>query len=176
MEVHVGNRVAEVELISKEDNKVTIKIDDKTYEVDIVMAENGSCSIITNNGRSYNAEFKRENGGKSYKVNTHFNTFPVDIIDQQAKYLMNRKKGESSEAQDRVFSPMPGKVVKILVEKGQEVKCGQSVIVVEAMKMQSEYKVKRDCIIKDILVNVGDVINGDQTLITLKDIPGTENA
>ena len=43
MEVHVGNRVAEVELLSKEDNKVTIKIDDKTYEVDIVMAENGSC-------------------------------------------------------------------------------------------------------------------------------------
>ena len=174
MEVHVGNRVAEVELLSKEDNKVTIKIDDKTYEVDIVMAENGSCSIITNNGRSYNAEFKRETGGKSYQVNTHFNTFPVEIVDQQAKYLQNRKKGDSSESQDRVFSPMPGKVVKILVQKGEEVKNGQSVIVVEAMKMQSDYKVKRDCIIKDILVKEGDVINGDQTLITLMDIP--ENA
>lgn len=40
--------------------------------------------------------------------------------------------------------------------------------------MQSDYKVKRDCVIKDILVKEGDVINGDQTLITLMDAP--ENA
>ena len=72
-------------------------------------------------------------------MNTHFNTFPVEIVDQQAKYLQNRKKGDSSESQDRVFSPMPGKVVKILVQKGEEVKNGQSVIVVEAMKTRSRH-------------------------------------
>lgn len=72
------------------------------------------------------------------------------------------------EQQDRIFSPMPGKIVKVLVEKGQEMHAGDAVVVVEAMKMQSEYKVKRDCKIKDILIAEGDTIDGNQTLVTLE--------
>ena len=46
MEIHIGNRVAEVELVSKEDNKVVLTIDGKTFEADVVMAENGTCNIL----------------------------------------------------------------------------------------------------------------------------------
>lgn len=167
MEIHVGDRVANVELVSKEDNIVVIKIDDKIYNLDVVMPENGVCSIL-HDGKSYNAEFKRSDNGKSYVVNTQFNTFPVEIVDSQTKYLRNKRKDDVDENQDRIFSPMPGKVVKILVEKGQEMQAGEPVVIVEAMKMQSEYKVKRDCKIKDILVNEGDTIDGNQTLVTLE--------
>lgn len=167
MEIHIGDRVAEVELMSKEDNNVVIKIDDKIYNLDVVMPENGICSIL-HEGRSFNAEYKRDDSGKKYLVNTQFHSFPVEIVDSQAKYLRTRKKDDTDESQDRIFSPMPGKVVKILAEVGQEMKAGDPVVVVEAMKMQSEYKVKRDCKIKDILVKVGDTIDGNQTLVTLE--------
>ena len=43
MEIHIGDRVADVTLVSKEGNKVQFMIDGKPYDVDIVMAENGSC-------------------------------------------------------------------------------------------------------------------------------------
>ena len=168
MEIHIGERIAEVELISKDDNKVTLTIDGKEYIIDIVMAENGICSII-HNGKSYNAELKKQEGGKKYTVNTHFHSFPIDIVDLQAKYLKNRKKDENDELQERIFSPMPGKVVKIFVKEGDVVEAGQSVIVIEAMKMQSEYKVKKDCVIKSLMVKEGETINGDQTLILLED-------
>jgi biotin carboxyl carrier protein len=171
MEVHVGNRVANVELISKEGNRVCIMIDDKQYDIDFLMAENGLCSILTDDGKSYTAELKRADDGRNYQVNTHFNTYPVEIVDSQAKYLRNKKKGDIGEVQDRIFSPMPGKVVKILAAVGDKVKAGTSVIVVEAMKMQSEYKVKNDCIIKAILVKPNDVIDSDQTLIQLEEDP-----
>ena len=46
MEIHIGNRVAEVELVSKEDNKVVLTIDGKPFEADVVMAENGTCNIL----------------------------------------------------------------------------------------------------------------------------------
>ena len=46
MEIHIGDRVADVTLVSKEGNKVQFMIDGKPYDVDIVMAENGSCSIL----------------------------------------------------------------------------------------------------------------------------------
>ena len=71
MEIHIGNRVAEVELVSKEDNKVVLTIDGKTFEADVVMAENGTCNILMD-GRSSNAQLIRRDNGKSYKVNTHY--------------------------------------------------------------------------------------------------------
>ncbi len=166
MEIRIGDRIAQVELVSKEDNKVTIAIDDIEYELDVVMAENGVCSILYK-GKSYNAELKRFDNGKRYIVNTSFNTFPVEIIDNQAKYLRNRKKDDTDETQNRIYTPMPGKVVKILVKEGDQVEPGQSVIIVEAMKMQSEYKVKKACTIKKIHVSEGEAVHNDQTLISL---------
>lgn len=160
--------MAEVELLSKEDNKVSISINGTVYDVDIVMAENGLCSIITKDGKSYNAEIRRPDKGNEYTVNVLFDSYQVEMIDLQTKYLRNRKNSDGGMAQDRIFSPMPGKIVKILVEKGDKVEAGKPVIIVEAMKMQSEYKVKNDCIIKDILVSEGTTIRGDETLISLE--------
>ena len=93
MEIHIGDRVAEIELVSKEDNKVVLTIDGKPFEADVVMAENGTCNILMN-GRSANAQLIRRENGKSYKVNTHYSSFNVEIVDSQAKYLRMRKKGE----------------------------------------------------------------------------------
>ena len=108
MEVRIGDRTAEVELISKEDNKVKISIDGNIYDVDIVMAENGLCSIITNDGKSYNTEIKRPNKDKEYTVNVLFDSYQVEMIDLHTKYLRSRKNAESGGVQDRIFSPMPG--------------------------------------------------------------------
>ena len=47
MEIHIGNRVADVTLVSKEGNKVRLSIDGKPYDVDIVMTENGSVLSCT---------------------------------------------------------------------------------------------------------------------------------
>ncbi|MGD0710855.1 MAG: biotin/lipoyl-containing protein [Bacteroidales bacterium] len=167
LEIKIGDRTADVELISKEGNKVQVSIDNKMYEVDIVMVENGVYSIILNN-KSYNIELVRDETGKKYMVNTPYNYFPLEIIDMQTKYMKNRMKDDVDSSQDRIFSPMPGKIIKITVKKGEEVTAGQTVIIVEAMKMQSEYKVKRDSKIKDILVKEGDTVEGNQTLIVLE--------
>jgi biotin carboxyl carrier protein len=63
---------------------------------------------------------------------------------------------------------MPGKIVKILVKIGDKVKAGDTVVIVSAMKMESEYKVKNDRTIKDILVKEGDTIDGNQPLIIIE--------
>lgn len=102
MEIHIGDRVAEIELVSKEDNKVVLTIDGKPFEADVVMAENGTCNILMD-GRSANAQLIRRENGKSYKVNTHYSSFNVEIVDSQAKYLRMRKKGED-EQNDRITS------------------------------------------------------------------------
>ncbi len=165
MEIHIGNRVADVTLVSKDGNKVQLTIDGVPYDVDIVMAENGSCSIL-HNGKSYNAELIRNEGGKNYTVNAHYQSYNIDIVDSQAKYLRMRKGAEEKQ-QDKIVSPMPGKIVSIPVAAGDRLESGDIVVVIEAMKMQSNYKVNAPCVVKEILVGEGDSVNSNQVIMTL---------
>lgn len=171
MEIHIGSRVADVTLVKKDGNQVSLLVDGKPYEVDIVMAENGSCSIL-HEGNSFNAEVIRGEGDKSYDVNMFYRSYRVDIVDTQAKYLRMKRGGEE-EQDNKIVAPMPGKIVKIPVNKGDKLKAGDIAVVLEAMKMQSNFKVTSDCTVRDILVNEGDAVNANQELILL-DIENVE--
>lgn len=166
MEVQIGNRVAEVELISKDKNFVRLSINGEEYEVDVTMLEEGVYSIL-HNGKSYNTELTRSEDNKSYNVHTAFSAFDVKIIDEKAKYLRMRKDGDDRQ-DNKIITPMPGKVVSIPVKAGDVLTKGDTVIVIEAMKMQNSIKVASDCTIKEILVNEGDAINANQLLIHLE--------
>ncbi|WP_024993562.1 acetyl-CoA carboxylase biotin carboxyl carrier protein subunit [Phocaeicola paurosaccharolyticus] len=171
MEIHIGSRVADVTLVKKDGNQVSLLVDGKPYDVDIVMAENGSCSIL-HEGNSFNAEVIRGEGDKSYDVNMFYRSYRVDIVDTQAKYLRMKRGGEE-EQDNKIVAPMPGKIVKIPVNKGDKLKAGDIAVVLEAMKMQSNFKVTSDCTVRDILVNEGDAVNANQELILL-DIENVE--
>jgi len=165
-EVKINDRISTIEMLGKDGSMFQIAIDNKIYELDIVEVEQGVYSILLDN-KSFNVELVEGRTGKSYTVNTLYETFAVDIIDAEAKYLMNRKKDEGEDT-NVITSPMPGKVVKILFKEGDEVKAGETVIIVSAMKMESEYKVKQDRIIKRILVQEGDTVNGDQPMVIIE--------
>jgi biotin carboxyl carrier protein len=66
----------------------------------------------------------------------------------------------------RVKSQMPGKIVRILVQAGAEVKKGQPLLVMEAMKMENEIKSPQDGVIKEIKVAEGQAIETGSELIT----------
>ena len=54
------------------------------------------------------------------------------------------------------------------VKKGDKVKAGETVIIVSAMKMESEYKVKQDRVVKDVKVKEGDTVDGNQPLVIVE--------
>ena len=108
------------------------------------------------------------NRQKKYHVNNYRYSFELEIIDSESKYLRSREKGISEEAEKIISSPMPGKIVKIFVNPGDDVVIGQTVIVVEAMKMQNEYQSGKDTKVKEILVKEGDTVNAGQALIILE--------
>lgn len=165
MEIYIGDCVVDVMLVSKEGNKVQFMIDGKLYDVDIVMVENGSCFILYD-GNFFNVELSCGEGGKSYDVNMFYCFYYVDIVDIQIKYLCMKKGGEERQ-DDKIVVFMFGKVIKIFVWKGDCLLFGDIVVVLEVMKMQSNYKVILDCMVRDILVNEGDFVNVNQVLIVL---------
>ena len=165
MEVHIGKRIAEIELVSKDGNKVQLTIDGKPYEVDVVMAENGICSIL-HDGQSYNAELIKSEGGKNYRVNTHFSSYSIDIVDSQAKYLRTRKKEEDKQ-DDKIVSPMPGKILDVSIEVGQEINKGDTLVVLEAMKMQNVIIASQKGRVRRVCVVAGQTVSKDEILVEI---------
>ena len=168
MEIQVGNKIQEVTLLSKDGNRVSVEIDGKVYDVDVAVLQNGTCSLIYE-GNSYNAELIKSNGGKHYRVNLNYSTYQIDMLDSQAKYMRMRRGSASGQTQnDVVTAPMPCKIVKIYCKAGQQLHAGDTLLTMEAMKMQSNYKVSADCEVAEVLVNEGDGVRVEQPLIKLK--------
>lgn len=157
----------QIKLLEREGNKAKIAVDDRIYEVDIAEVEDGVYSILLD-GESFNVELV-ETENKKYSVTSLYNSFDVEVIDAETRYANSRKKDDVDDA-SFISTPMPGKVVKILVKEGDIVKAGDTLIIVSAMKMESEYKVGSDKIVTKVLVSEGDAIDGHQKLILLEDI------
>jgi len=132
-----------------------------------VMVEKGIYSILYN-GHSYNVELIEGESSKEYIVNTFARSFVAEIVDAETKYLQNRLQGTEHKGENDISSPMPGKVVKIPVSVGENVTAGQTLIVVEAMKMQSEFKASSDRIVKEVLVKEGDTVNSHQIMMRVE--------
>ncbi len=164
-EIRLDDNQENIEILNKENNLFEVAIGERIYKPDIVEVEKGVYSVLLD-GISFNIELiPVEN--KKYRVDTLYNSFDVEIIDAESKYMMNHRTGEE-EDQSYISTPMPGKVVRILVVEGQEVKAGETLIVVSAMKMESEYKVSNDKTVKQVLVKEGENIDGNQPLITFE--------
>lgn len=168
LELNIDNKHdSKVELLKREGNLMTFEVDGKIYETDLVKVSEGVYSMVIE-GKSFNVELFQNESKKNYEVKTYQHTYGVEVIDAESKYLNNRTKGLKEEDGIVISTPMPGKVVKILVNVGDSVKEDQTVIIVEAMKMQSEYKVKKDRIIKEIKVKEGDTVKANQPLIIVE--------
>jgi len=168
-EISTGHRTAKIELLNRVGNKALVKVDDLKYDLDIAEVENGVYSILYN-GHSYNIELIEGENSKKFIVNTFAKTFNIEVIDAESKYISNRNQGMEVEGSNQVVSPMPGKIVKIPVKTGEIVVPGQTLIVVEAMKMQSEFKATSDKIVLEILVKEGDTVDSHQVMIKLENI------
>jgi glutaconyl-CoA/methylmalonyl-CoA decarboxylase subunit gamma len=66
-----------------------------------------------------------------------------------------------------VNAPMPGKIISVRVSKGQQIKEGEVVLILEAMKMEQEIKAPSGGTVADILINAGDTVKKEQALILI---------
>jgi biotin carboxyl carrier protein len=167
VDIKIGERTAEVELLERNNNKIVMTIDGKIFEADVENISPNIYSFLHDN-TSIDVEVQNGAKNKDYTVNTMMQVFETTVIDAEAKYQMSRGKGAGNDDEGAISSPMPGQVVKILVKEGDEVKAGDTVVIVSAMKMESEYKVKKDRKIVEVCVKEGDNIDSNQPLVIVE--------
>jgi len=146
--------------------KFDIVSEDLTW--DSVEVEPGRFNILYNN-RSYSAvvlSADYENKSFAVRIDSHtFNLNVKDRFDLLAEQLGFSAK--SSKKANEIKAPMPGMVLSVLVGEGQEVKMGESVLILEAMKMENVIKAPADCTVKHVKVKQGIAVEKNQVLIEL---------
>lgn len=126
--------------------------------------------VVTQNGETYNVEIAQldlDNKKVVLRINGRkYKTAISDQFDQLLKDL--GLEGLTEKKITDLRSPMPGLVVDILVEPGQEVKKGDAVAVLEAMKMENILKSPVDVTVKSVNVDKGVAVEKNQVLITFE--------
>ncbi|GAA0743941.1 acetyl-CoA carboxylase biotin carboxyl carrier protein subunit [Gaetbulibacter jejuensis] len=134
--------------------------------LDVVPTKANTFHILKNN-QSFNAEIiEKDFNNKTYAVkvnNTVYNVAIADYLDQLIKD-MGFEVGASKHVND-IKAPMPGLILDISVSQGQEVKENDTLLILEAMKMENVLTSPRDGVIKTISVAKGDAVDKNQLLI-----------
>jgi biotin carboxyl carrier protein len=91
----------------------------------------------------------------------------VEIESARMRAAQDLRSARSEGHDGTVTSPMPGKVIKVLVAEGDEVAVGAPVVVVEAMKMENELGAPCAGVVKKVYVQPGDAVEGGARLVTV---------
>jgi biotin carboxyl carrier protein len=158
-EVTIAEKVYRVELVRTE-QEWKCKLDGRELPLDVVSAQDGMLSLLLQ-GKSY--EVKQETVGTESNVVVGQERFSASVRDPRS-YRSRRRSGASEQGVMKIKAPMPGKVVRILAPAGTQVEIGQSVVVIEAMKMQNELKAPKTGMVKKISVIEGAAVEAGQAL------------
>jgi len=112
-------------------------------------------------------------GARSYEVtllsggeiSVNGRTFRVEVFDPRG--LRSRERGGESRGRRKILAPMPGRVIRVLVEPDQEVEAGQGLIVVEAMKMQNEMKSPQAGRVIEVKTAPGAAVSAGEVLMEI---------
>lgn len=147
-------------------NKVSGTLNGKPVEADILNVANQEYHLLLND-RSYNILLvKADYAEKKLIIKVNGKKYTLDVKDKYDELLHNLGLDNiAAKKINDVKAPMPGMVLNILVGEGQQVKKGDSLLVLEAMKMENVIKSPTDGVIKKIVATKGNAVEKNQLLI-----------
>jgi biotin carboxyl carrier protein len=142
-----------------------VTIDGKLYPVELVPVAGGLAALLCADGRTFAVAHRREGQGR-WRISLGDREFQVHLRDPLERQVAGH--GPAVEGPQGVRAPIPGKVVSVAVELGQEVKAGQPVVVLEAMKMQNQICAETSGRVEGVHVAAGTTVEGGQLLLVVR--------
>jgi biotin carboxyl carrier protein len=140
-----------------------LEMGERTFDVDLVNAGPYVHSLRLDDGTQFGLVHHRE--GTEYEITLGGSKVHVEIVDPLA---LRRKGQEDAAGKGGVLKAlMPGRIVRVLVEAGQEVTRGSGLLILEAMKMENEIQAPTDGRIEEVFVKAGDTVEGGAPLVHL---------
>jgi biotin carboxyl carrier protein len=158
----VDGRAARVEVRSA-GGVYTVLVDGRPLTVDVHPTARHFMTLIID-GRAHDAGVLRQ--GAAHSVALREGTFEVTLVAGARGAAPPQRKTAAGPA--RVNAPMPGKIVRVAAAPGQDVRAGECLVVMEAMKMENEIRSPRDGCIKEVLVKEGQAVESGALLILVE--------
>lgn len=153
--------------IKQEGEKLYAEIDDRKYEIEAHEIKEG-VFLLKHLGRVFECRVNRnENRREQFNVQVKNQSFNINLYDPK-RFRGAADADATADGIAEILAPMPGKIVRVLASVGDEIKSGDGVIVVEAMKMQNEMKSPKDGTVKEIRTQAGDTVNGGDVLAIIE--------
>ncbi len=158
----VNGQTFDIEIV--EDGRVLVNGEERA--IDFRTLREGELYSILLDHRSYEAVVEVRD--EHHYVLITGGMYEAKVTDERSRRLESAFMAfgdADSEAQIR--SPMPGLIVRVLAEEGQEVTRGQTVVILESMKMENELKSPRDGVVRHVHVEAGQSVEQGKTLVTI---------
>ena len=160
-----GKREETVEVRRLGVGRYEVRLRGKVHVVDAFRHDYGTLSLLVDT-KSHSVMLD----WRDTKVNVRLRhaVVPLELLDER-KLRMRRATGRFTvEGAQAVAAPMPGRVAKLLVKAGDEVKAGQALVVLEAMKMENELRSPTDGKVAEVLVREGQAVDAQTKLCTVE--------
>jgi len=159
--------------MSKEEAKILLIDDDEVFVngelLDVDLTQSGAPELysLLYNGRSY--EMLIESARFQYAVTMRGDRYDVLVEDERKRRLSPAVRHDELPAGEMpVIAPIPGLIIKMLVEEGDEVEEGQPLVILEAMKMENEIRAVRSGTVKTLNASPGQRIEQNGVMLVLE--------
>ena len=144
-----------------------VSVDGKVYELDFESLESQPIFSLLVDGKSYEAYVYP--GDEDLEVLVKGRLYHTKVEDERERRLRAASGGQVAQTGTfHLKAPMPGLVVTVPVEEGQEIKEGDVLLILESMKRQNELKAPRDGIVSKVLVGPGDSVEQRQKMLSVE--------
>jgi len=150
--------------VTKDNGTYRVVLGDQVWAVDARLTAHGIYSLLID-GVSHAAEVDDragecvvEVGGETYSIQ----------VEERTRYIIRTRGGAASGAGGQtVKAPLPGKITHVSVQPGDAVTAGQSLVVIEAMKMENELKAAAPGTVREVRVAAGQAVNAGDVLVII---------
>jgi biotin carboxyl carrier protein len=144
-EFEIGEETFEAQLLAIDTGEIDFKIDDDSYLAEVNKGEDNFTKVKVNNEQ--------------------FQFLRKDLLDTEVASHDDDNTGDDS---NRIIAPIPGRVFKIEVKEGSQVKKGDLIMIIEAMKMENNITASKDCKISKLLVTLNEMVEAGHQLAEIE--------
>ena len=154
--------------VARAGDGLAVNLDGRTWQVDAARIDAHTLSLVVDNVWRKSYDIVATSDAATGQLTVHVGETPVAVAMNGRRHKGRKDGGASVSGPQRVIAPMPGKVVRVLVQAGDAVRARQPLVVVEAMKMENELRAGRDGTVADIHAQEGASVEAGALLIVIQ--------
>jgi biotin carboxyl carrier protein len=165
-EVEINGRLRQV-AVSRAGRQLAVSVDGRVRRVDVARIDAQNLSLVFDDGAA-TYDIGVASDAATGLLQVRIGTTVIDVAVNGRRRRSHDQRADAGAGPQRLVAPMPGKIVRVGVKTGDIVRARQTVVVVEAMKMENELKAGRDGVVSELRAVEGVSVEAGALLVVIQ--------